>query len=56
MRDVHIRGKLKHTEKARVVVGWLLHYDRYVRQYYSKCYNREAQVENFKNVNRRNFI
>ena len=46
MRGVHLKRKLKYTEIAGVVAGWLLHHDQYMREYYSECYNRDVQVHN----------
>ena len=46
MRDVLLKRKLKYTEKTGVVTNWLLHCDRYMRQYCSECYNRDVPVRN----------
>ena len=40
-----MKNKLKYTKKAKVVVIWLLHQDRYVRQYYSERCNRSRDVQ-----------
>ena len=39
--SVHLKWKLKYTEKVRVVASQLLHCDWCVRQYYSECYNKD---------------
>ena len=41
--------KAQISEKAGVVASWLLHHDRYLRQYYSECYKRDVQVCNLLN-------
>ena len=46
MRGVHLKRKLKDTEKAGVVASCLLHCSRYVRYYSSECYNRDIQMHN----------
>ena len=40
------QAKLKYTGKAEVVASWLLHCNKYVRQFYSERYNRHVQVHN----------
>ena len=44
MRGVHLKRKLRCTEKAGVLASWLLHHGQYVRQYYSECCNRDVQM------------
>ena len=52
MRDVHLKSKLEYTKIAEVVAIWLLlHHNRYVRQYYSECYDRDVQVHNLEHEN-----
>ena len=46
MRGVHLTRKL---DKAGLIVSWLLHRNRYMRQYYGEHYNRDVQVHNVKN-------
>ena len=45
MRGVHLTRKL---DKAGLIVSWLLHRDRYMRQYYGEHYNTDVQVHNVK--------
>ena len=52
MIGVHLKRRLKYTEKAGVVASWLLQYiiiNNYVKQYYSEYYNRDVQMLNLKN-------
>ena len=44
MRGVQLKRELKYTEKAEVTASWLLHRDRYMREYYSEHYNRVFQA------------
>ena len=51
-RGVHLKSKLKYTEKAGLVASWLLQYiiiNNYVKQYYSEYYNRDVQMLNLEN-------
>ena len=36
IRGVHLKSKFKQTEKAGVVISWLLHRYQYARHYYSE--------------------
>ena len=53
MRGVHLTTKL---DKAGLIVSWLLHRDRYMRQYYGEHYNRDVQVHKVKNSIMKIFI
>ena len=52
IRGVHLKRRLKYTEKAGVVASWPLQYiiiNNYVKQYYSEYYNRDVQMLNLEN-------
>ena len=52
MIGVHLKRRLKYTEKAEVIASRLLQYiiiNNYVKQYYSEYYNRDVQMLNLKN-------
>ena len=46
MRSVNLKRKLKYTEKAGAVAGWMPHGDQYVGLYYSEHHNRDIQLYN----------
>ena len=48
LKGIHLKRKLKYTEKAGLVASWLLDYNQYIRQYYSECYNRDIYMYNLK--------
>ena len=52
IRGLHMKRRLKYTEKAGVVASRLLQYiiiNNYVKQYYSEYYNRDIQMLNLEN-------
>ena len=56
MKGVHLKTKLKYTEKAGVVTSCLLYYNLYVRKYYSEHYNRDVQVHNLEFYLKKNLL
>ena len=50
MRGVHLKRKLKYTEKLKLhIAGCYIVIDSYMRKYYNECYNRDIQVHNLEN-------
>ena len=60
MRGVHLKRKLKYIKKAGVaaicIAAWLLHCNRYVRQYYSEHFNRDVLVTITSKIKSRNVL
>ena len=51
MRGIHLKRKLKYTERTAVVASWLLHHNWQVRQYYSEFYNGSVLTSKIKSQN-----